>query len=387
MTPAVFAVLFFAVLLALHYVLYPALVILLAKLAPKKSQSLGPNQRPAFWPSVSLIVAAYNESKVIAKKIENSLALDYPKDRLEIIVVSDGSNDDTPDIVKSYADRGVISMHEAARGGKSAALNRAVAAASGEILLFSDANNDYNADAVQAIARHFFDPAVGGVCGVKRIYPAEGRESTQGDSLYWRMESAIKLAESQFSTITNADGEMFALRKSLYEPIPSAVINDDAELTFSVIKKGFRILYEPAAQSHELASIDIVDDFFVKVRMVAGGYQTISRHTAFLLPPRNWFTFSFFAHKILRWLSPVLLIGVLIATLAALPNPWMQAFLAAQLVCYALAGLGWLLRGRGELPSVLYVPFYFCAMNLAALMGLVRFLRGQQQVQWRKAKR
>jgi cellulose synthase/poly-beta-1,6-N-acetylglucosamine synthase-like glycosyltransferase len=201
------------------------------------------------------------------------------------------------------------------------------------------------------------------------------------------MESAIKLAESQFSTITNADGEMFALRKSLYEPIPSAVINDDAELTFSVIKKGFRILYEPAAQSHELASIDIVDDFFVKVRMVAGGYQTISRHTAFLLPPRNWFTFSFFAHKILRWLSPVLLIGVLIATLAACPNPWMQAFLAAQLVCYALAGLGWLLRGRGELPTVLYVPFYFCAMNLAALMGLVRFLRGQQQVQWRKAKR
>lgn len=387
MTIAIILVFVFGALLALHYVLYPVLVILLARLAPSPTQSLAPGQRPPFWPSVTLIVAAYNESKVIAKKIENSLALDYPKDRLEIIVVSDGSNDETPEIVRSYADRGVISMHEAARGGKSAALNRAVAAASGEILLFSDANNDYNADAVRAIARHFFDPKVGGVCGVKRIYPAEGRESTQGDSLYWRMESAIKLAESQFSTITNADGEMFALRRALYEPIPPSVINDDAELTFSIIKQGYRILYEPAAQSHELASIDIVDDFFVKVRMVAGGYQTISRHTGFLLPPRNWFTFSFFAHKILRWLSPVLLIGVFFATLAALPNPWMLAFLTAQLACYALAGLGWLLRKHGELPTVLYVPFYFCAMNLAALMGLVRFLRGQQQVQWRKAKR
>lgn len=387
MNAAAILLVIFLVLLALHYVLYPALVICLARLMPKPTQSLGPNQRPAFWPSVTLIVAAYNESKVIERKIENSLALDYPRDRLEIIIVSDGSTDDTPEIASRYSNRGVISMHESARGGKSAALNRAVAAANGEILLLSDANNDYNADAVQAIARHFFDPNVGGVCGVKRIYPAEGRESTQGDSLYWRMESAIKLAESRFSTITNADGEMFALRKSLYEPIPPAVINDDAELTFSIIKKGFRILYEPAAQSHELASIDIVDDFFVKVRMVAGGFQTMSRHTGFLLPPRNWFTFSFFAHKILRWLSPLLLIGVLAATIATLPHPLALAFLALQAICYGLAGLGWLLRGKRELPTVLYVPFYFCAMNLAALMGLIRFMRGQQQVQWRKAKR
>ena len=166
-----------------------------------------------------------------------------------------------------------------------------------------------------------------------------------------------------------------------------AVINDDAELTFSIIKNGVRIRYEPAAQSHELASIDIVDDFFVKVRMVAGGFQTMSRHTGFLLPPRNWFTFSFFAHKILRWLSPLLLIGVLAATIATLPHPLALAFLALQAICYGLAGLGWLLRGKRELPTVLYVPFYFCAMNLAALMGLIRFMRGQQQVQWRKAKR
>ncbi len=374
-------------LLALHYLCYPAIVMALAEYFPRPTRSLAPTQRPAFWPSVSVIVAAYNESTVISRKIENCLALDYPKDRLEIIVVSDGSTDDTPDIARSYAQQGVISLYEPARGGKSAALNRAVAHANGEILLLSDANNDYNPEAIKALARHFFDPEVGGVCGVKRIYPAEGRESTQGDSLYWRMESAIKVAESRFSTITNADGEIFALRKSLYEPIPTGVINDDAELTFSIVKKGFCILYEPLAESHELASIDIVDDFHVKVRMVAGGFQTVERHAAFLLPPRNWFTFSFFAHKILRWLSPLLLLGVLGTTLASLSQPLMAAFLALQLAAYSLAAAGWLLRRRGELPTVLYVPFYFCAMNFAALIGLVRHMRGQQQVQWRKAKR
>lgn len=369
--------------LAHHYLFYPLLVILLSRLKPMPSVAESPGQ----WPSVTLIIAAYNEEKVIARKIENSLALDYPPDRLEIMVVSDGSSDNTATIVERFADRGVRSLHTPERGGKTAALNRGVAEATGEILLFSDANNDYNANALKALVRHFADAAVGGVCGAKRIYAAEGRESSEGDSLYWRMESAIKSAESRFRSINNGDGEIFAVRKKLYVRMDETVINDDAELTLIMLRQGYRVLYETAATSHEYASIDIRDDFHVKVRMVAGGFQTLARHFWRLLPPRDWMTFSFFSHKVLRWLSPLLLIVVMIASVARAGQPWVAAFLAAQLVCYGLALLGWLLRGRQPLPTPIYVPFYFCTMNLAALFGLMRFLKGSQKVQWRKAQR
>ncbi|MEP7155931.1 MAG: glycosyltransferase family 2 protein [Betaproteobacteria bacterium] len=372
--------------LAYHYLVYPLAVILLARNAGKSPAAMD----EAHWPRVSLIVAAYNEEKVIGRKVANSLELNYPRDRLEIIVVSDGSNDNTMSIVAGYADRGVISMHEPARRGKTAALNRGVAAANGEIVLFSDANNDYNPEAVRALVRHFSDPTVGGVCGLKRIREAPDRESSAGDSLYWRYESAIKLAESRLGSITNGDGEIFAIRRSLYESMDETVINDDAELTLLMIKRGYRILYETAAESYEYASIEIRDDFFVKVRMVAGGFQTIARHAAFLLPPRSWFTFAFFSHKILRWIAPVFLIAMLLSTLVVSLvsfDPLYCIFLGGQLAFYALATLGWIMRKRPHLPTLLYVPFYFCAMNTAAFFGLMRHLRRTQQVQWRKAKR
>lgn len=371
--------------LAYHYLLYPLAVILIAKCTAHRDTSkfaLRDNR-----PSISLIVAAYNEEKVIARKIENSLALDYPRGLLQIVVISDGSNDGTQAIVEKYRERGVVSMHEPTRRGKTAALNRAVHAARGEIILFSDANNDYNPDAVRALISNFAEPSVGGVCGIKHIHDARDRESSKGDSLYWRYESAIKLAESRLGSITNGDGEIFAIRRVLYEPMDEMVINDDAELTLRIVQKGYRVLYEPGAESYEYASIDIRDDFFVKVRMVAGGFQTIARHAAFLFPPRNWFTFAFLSHKVLRWTAPIFLITMLAASLALAAAPLYASFLGLQLGFYGLATIGWLLRGRGFMPTVIYVPFYFCAMNTAAFFGLVRHLRGAQQVQWRKAKR
>ena len=374
-------------LLAHHYLLYPALVIFLARLRPDRTE--GESKRVDNSPRVSLIVAAYNEEKVIGRKIENSLTLDYPRPLLEIIVVSDGSTDSTPSIVAQFASRGVVSIHEPARGGKTAALNRAVQVATGEIVLFSDANNDYNPGAVRALVKNFADPTVGGVCGVKHIRDAAERESSEGDSLYWRYESAIKLAESRLGSITNGDGEIFAVRRALYDPMDESVINDDAELTLHIVQKGYRVLYEPGAESHEFASIEIVDDFFVKVRMVAGGFQTIARHAGFLLPPRNWFTLAYFSHKILRWTSPLWLIVLLLSSLlvARSGDQFNDVFLALQLAFYALAMTGWSIRKRGSMPTILYVPYYFCTMNVAAFFGMLRFLRRTQQVQWRKARR
>ncbi len=371
--------------LSYHYLLYPLMVMFLAQIVGRGNKN--GDASSGDLPRVSLIIAAYNEEKVIGRKIENSLALNYPPDLLQIIVVSDGSGDSTPAIVKQYAERGVVSMHEPARRGKTAALNRGVSAASGDIVLFSDANNDYNPNATRALVRHFEDASVGGVCGIKRIREARDRESSEGDSLYWRYESAIKLAESKLGSITNGDGEIFAIRRTLYVPMDETVINDDAELTLHIVQQGYRVLYEPGAESYEFASIDIRDDFFVKVRMVAGGFQTISRHASFLFPPRSWFTFAFFSHKVLRWTAPLFLIALLAACLPLAASPLYATLLGMQLGFYGLATTGWLMRRCGHLPTIIYVPFYFCAMNTAAFFGLLRHLRRTQQVQWQKAKR
>ena len=198
---------------------------------------------------------------------------------------------------------------------------------------------------------------------------------------------AIKLAESRLGSITSGDGEIFAIRRALYFPMDETVINDDAELTLHIVQKGYRVLYEPDAESYEYASIDIRDDFYVKVRMVAGGFQTIARHASFLLPPRTWFTFAFFSHKVLRWTAPLFLIAMLVACLALAAEPLYAALFGMQLGFYGLAATGWLICGRRPLPTIVYVPFYFCAMNTAAFFGLLRHLRRTQHVHWRKAKR
>ena len=369
-------------LLVYHYVLYPALVIAGARLV--RRQSVRP---PAEWPYVSFIIAAYNEERVIAAKVRNTLALDYPKELIEIIVVSDGSNDATEAIVRSFGPQGVVSLHEPQRRGKTAALNRAVKRAKGDIVVFSDANNDFAADAIRKLVRHFSAPSVGGVCGAKRIKPDLSRQSSVGDGLYWRYESTVKLAESRLGTITNADGEIFAVRRNLYRAVPEHIINDDAQITLDLVKQGYRVRYEPEAHSYEFASIHIRDDFYVKVRMVAGGFQTLAENAAALFPLRSWFAWAFFSHKTLRWLAPLFLIMVFAASAVLSAEPLYRAALAAQLAFYSLALAGYWRVGRGTLPIAISVPFYFTTMNLAALWGLLRFLRRSQSVQWRKAQR
>ena len=371
-----------AFLVALHYLLYPAAVMVWSRLHKRAN-----TKDDAYRPNVTLIIAAYNEERVIGKKLDNSLSLDYPADRLQIIVVSDGTTDRTPAIVAQYADRGVVSLHRPEREGKTSALNRAVTAATGEIVVFSDANNDFSEDAIRMLVRHFADAKVGGVCGLKQIKPANDRHASTGDGLYWRYESAIKQAESDVGSITGADGEIFAMRKSLYRIIDPQVINDDAELTFSLVRQGYRVLYETAAKSFEHASVSIKDDFFVKVRMVAGGFQTIVRHKRVLFPPRSKFALMFLLHKALRWLMPEVLVSVLVGSAILAKQPAFAALLSLQVAFYALAFLGWRMHTRSTIPLLLYVPFYFTSMNVAAFYGLLRYLRGSQTAVWRKAAR
>ena len=367
-----------------NYFIYPVIIILFSK--SKKNLHLIFELEENEVPFVSLIIAAYNEEKVIEAKIQNSLKLDYPEKLFELIVVSDGSDDSTPEIVKKYSDQGVVNLHSPERKGKSAALNRAAEHARGDILVFSDANNDFSDDAIKHLVKHFNDEKVGAVTGAKKIYQNNSREASKGDGLYWNYESAIKKAESHLGSITAAEGEILAVRKSTFKSIDPTLINDDAAITFDLVKSGYRVLYEANAIAYEQASIDLVDDINVKIRMTSGGFQTISREKKFLFPPRSWFAFSFISHKVLRWLAPHLLILIFFLSIISLDNTLVKGFLFLQILFYLISIYGWFIR-KAYLPGWVYIPMYFSVMNVALFLGFIRYFNKSQGVNWTKAKR
>jgi poly-beta-1,6-N-acetyl-D-glucosamine synthase len=346
-----------------------------------------PVRKDEYIPSVSLVVAAYNEEKILEQKIFNSFELDYPQNNLEIIVVSDGSTDSTPQIAEKYSGKGVISLFDPPRKGKTAALNRALAIAKGDIVVFSDANSMYDRKAIKLLTRNFIDSNVGGVCGMKSIVKNLKRESSRGDSLFWDFESELKKMESQFGSITTGDGEIFAIRKELYEPIPEEVINDDTAITFNIIKKGYRVVYEPEAKSNEEASLILEDDFNVKARMVSGGYQTLSFYSKEFFPPKTFFVFQFLSHKVLRWMMPFILIFLFLANIFILHGIFLVTFILQSLF-YLTAIFGYFTRKRKWTLSLLYIPLYYCLMNTAAFLGFFHYLRRRPGVSiWKKAMR
>lgn len=376
---------FLFLLICSHYVLF-GLVILLLGLFVRRT-----NQAPQnVLPRISFIVAAYNEERILKQKIENDLLIDYPRELLEYIVVSDGSGDSTAEIASEFKDRGVISLHSPERRGKSAALNRAVAVASGQILVFSDANSFFERLSLRKLMSHFGDSAIGGVSGRKSISGLNNkRRASLGDLVYWEYESRLKNAESKLSSIPTADGEIFALRKELFSEIPESLINDDMVLTFEIIAQGYRVIYEPEAVTYEEASISLKDDFNVKARMVYGGFQVIEKYWGLLNPFRSYFGFQFFIHKGLRYLM-WLMLGVLFLTSLTLSSQgsFYGLFLAMQVGFYLFALIGFFLERKGLHLTLFYLPYYYCNVNLAAFKGFILYLKKSKQVEiWKKAAR
>ncbi len=379
MVPLIFYLMFF--LIFFHYIGLPIFTLFLSII--KKN----PIDKKEISPDLSLIIAAYNEEKVIEQKIMNCMELDYPDEKLEIIIVSDGSTDNTPQLVERHKNLSVIGLFEPLRRGKTAALNRAVNQAAGEVIVFSDANSMYDPKALKMLARNFHDSSVGGVCGRKSILKNGQRESSRGDSLFWDFESSLKKLQSLVGSISTGDGEIFAIRKQLYTVIPETVINDDTAITFNIIKKGFRVIYEPEAVSCEEASTIIEDDFNVKARMVSGGYQTLKLFSGMLFPPRSYFAFQFFFHKVIRWIMPFLLVSLFISSFL-MGHRVFFLFGCLQIAFYLSALTGFLLRKKNKKLGVLYFPFYYCAMNIAAGLGFFYFLRGDSLTRiWKKATR
>lgn len=378
------------------YVGYPALLTILARLRPAHPFPLLTN-----LPTVTLLIAAYNEQNVIAAKLENSLALDYPRDRLQVLVAADGSDDATPEVVARFADQGVELSYRPERAGKMAAILRALPQARGDIVVLSDANNFYNTGALRALVAPFADPHVGAVSGAKVIAKGDG---ALGDSegLYWKYESYIKRQETRLGSCTGAVGEIMAVRRFLLDrPMPpeARLMADDLFLALQVLKQGYRVVYAPAARSVERVSSSTRDERERRARIVAQRF-VMMRFSHKVLPwSHPLLVWQIVSHKYLRPLVPLAMIGALIANLAAVARPAARGglahltypsnviMLALQALFYGLAWLGGRSEPRGRLGKVLYIPAFLVNGNRAALIGLYRFLTGRHTSLWRRVQR
>ena len=355
---------------------YPLLIGLLARCLHR------PVQHSAITPQATLLIPAYNEASVIARKIENSLALDYPPGRLEVVVITDGSDDGTVDIVAAYAGQGVRLIHQPQRQGKAAAINRVMPLVSSQVVVFTDANAVVERTALRALVRNFADPAIGGVAGEKQVLGA-------GEGLYWRYESYLKRCDSALSSVLGAAGELFAIRRCLFEPLPADTLLDDFVISLRLVEAGWRVVYEPEAIAREKASPTLAAEWKRRTRIAAGGFQAIRRLPGMLRPTpgRLWLTWQYVSHRVLRWaVTPFLLPAVYGLNLLLLESPFYRLLCLAQTAFYVAALLGYALARSGRRCGPLRALFYFCFSNAAALAGFWRYLTGTQSVTWAKAR-
>ncbi|MBI5017281.1 MAG: glycosyltransferase family 2 protein [Deltaproteobacteria bacterium] len=368
-------------LIAYAYVGYPLLIAMLSSFVHRKVKAA------PIEPQVSLLIAAYNEEKDIAEKLRNSLELDYPADRYEIVVASDGSTDRTDDIVCSFAnnERGVrVLLHRVeGRLGKTAAQNSAVAICQGEVVVFSDAASLYDPGVLCALVRNYADPEVGAVSGRYAYVNKTGGSVGAATILFWNIENFIKSRQTRVRTITGCCGCIYSVRRSLYNPLPPTIISDLVE-PLTILRKGKRIVFEPAALAFEDTTEKVKDEFKMRIRVIVRGMNGILFVRDLLNPLRYPFVaLQLLSHKVLRWLVPVFSIGALLSnSILWRHSAFYAGTLVLQLLFYLLAAAGFLLERRGVHKKVLSLPLYFCVVNLASLLSLFRVLRGYNVVTW-----
>ena len=376
-------VVFWTLVILIGYVYfgYPALLYVLARGASDE-----PNYGQSELPHVTLLISAFNEEDCIAEKLENSLLLDYPKGLLEIVVISDASNDRTDDIVRGYADRGVKLLRMEERGGKTLGLNAGVNTARGEVIIFSDANAMYRQDAVRSLVAPYADENIGAVIGESTYIEPED-DSGRSESLYWRYETAIKRYESELGSVVGGDGAIYSVRKELFRPMSADALSDFVN-PMQVVEQGKRCVYEPRAVSVEEVAGSFEKEFKRKVRIVNRAWRALWRLRNMLNPIRyGAFSLKLWSHKVLRWLVPFMLVVVFALNLTLVAQgPVYLASLITQVIFYGLATIGFLNRGRAEQPALLHIPCYFCLVNFACAMGLIEGISGKSYVTWATAR-
>jgi cellulose synthase/poly-beta-1,6-N-acetylglucosamine synthase-like glycosyltransferase len=343
---------------------------------------------------MTLFITAYNEEAVVDEKMRNSLALDYPKEKLTILWVTDGSTDSTNDRLAAWEEATVLFQPK--RQGKTAAMNRGVKLVKTPIIVFTDANTTLNKEALREIARAFVDPYVGCVAGEKRIDVHDSDNAASGgEGLYWKYESTLKSLDDRMSSAAGAAGELFAIRRHLYKRMPADTLLDDFILSLRIVMQGFKIAYCRDAYAIERGSADMHEEQKRKVRIAAGGLQAIWRLRPLLNPFRyGIFSFQYVSHRVLRWsITPVMLFLLLplnILLLAYQLHPVCYAVLLALQLLFYLAGLqGYALAKKNIKNKLLFVPYYFLFMNVNVIKGMAYLYRrkGDGGGAWEKARR
>ncbi len=382
------------VIAAYTYLGYALLLCLLVQFKnffkSKSTEELPKN----FEPEVCLFVAALNEKDYLKQKLENSFSLNYPSDKLQFIWVTDGSDDGSQELLQAHQQLEVY--HAAERKGKMHAINRGMKFVRAPIVIFSDANAMLGKDAIREITRPFADDKVGVVAGEKRIEAGYQDAASLGEGLYWKFESWIKTLDNKLYSNVGAVGELFAIRTEFFDELEPDTLLDDFMISMRIAQKGKKIVYVPTAYAQEAASENVAEELKRKIRIAAGGLQSIFRLWGLLNPLKfGLLSWQFFSHKILRWtLGPlsVFLLFVANGLLVAQQHVWFDAtffslFFYAQVTIYLFAAFGWYFENRNMRFRFFYLAYYFVMINVAALLGMNRYFRRGQSVKWEKSKR
>ncbi len=333
-----------------------------------------------YRPTVSLIIAAHKEEAVIEERLVNACACDYPADNLEILIGVDGDRDGTGSIVQNYPDGRVKLLQFPERRGKASVLNDSAVVATGDILVFSDANTMFAADAIAKLVEHFEDPSVGGVCGQLELI--DYSDGSNADGAYWKFENFLKRNEATLGGLLGFNGAIYAIRRDSYKPIPADTIVDDFLIGMRVHLNGRRLIYEPAAKAHEESAPTAAGEFSRRVRIGSGNIQSLRELWPLLNPLQGAVAFTFASHKVLRWMVPVLLLLALGTNVGLVGHRVYQATLIAQLAFYFMSGIGFLLSSSRGWRKLLRIPSLFVSLNLALLIGMVRVVASPQTGMW-----
>ena len=373
------------ILVSYCYFGYPLLVALAARLCPH------PVRKADYPASVSFVLSVYNEADVLRAKLENILSLQYPAGEVEILIGSDGSTDQTNEIVKGFTDTRLRFFPSTERRGKMATINDLVAKAQNEIVIFTDARQIFAPDAVVELVKNFADPQVGCVSGELMFTTQKGGGTAQGINFYWTYEKFLRRREAHLHSMLGATGAIYAIRRTLYAPVPADVVLDDVYIPFKIIAAGYRAIFDEAALAYDEVADSPREEHRRKARTLYGNYQIFALFPGFLNPLASPIAIQLFSHKFLRVVAPFLLILALGANALLVGQPAYTRFFLLQIVFYIMAMIGGLARHCkcGMLKGLLrlcYVPYVFCLLNFSALAGFLRFFRRQQRATWDKAR-
>lgn len=349
----------------------------------------------SYEPNVCLFVTAFNEKDYVNQKVENSFSLDYPKSKIQYLWITDGSDDGTPELLKKYDVLEVYHLPE--RRGKMHAMNRGVKFVKAPVIIFSDTNTYLGKQSIREIVARFSNKKTGCVAGEKRIVSRDADSAAgAGEGLYWKYESWVKKLDSELNSAVGAVGELFAIRTELFEDVEEDAFLDDFMISLRVAQKGYHIAYTPNAYAEETASLNVKEELKRKIRIAAGGIQSMLRLKGLLNPFRyGVLSWQYFSHKVLRWtLAPVSLLFIFPVNFLIVyqQNGWSELgfytlVFYLQALCYVLAGIGWYFENRKLRFKLLFVPYYFASINYAAIRGIFRYVNGTQSVKWEKARR